>query len=364
MDNNNPNNNGNGFNNQSGQSPNVNGQNVPTQNGNGGYNTQCNNQSQGNYNQPNSTNPNQGNFYQQNGYTQGNNQFNQMGQNPNQQYPGGMNNQNPNGFGAKFKQFISTTKGKVISIVVVAALVIGTVIIVTNPFQKDTDIDLATDAYCTFTGINGKGEVNEELLNVNNSYEYSKNNDDKDINAFLDTVTYTMDKKSGLSNGDTITVTANYDEEKADDLHLNITNDKCTLKVKDLEVLYQSSDKVTSDIVTKVKTVMDTSANQALKNTIDGDASISGATIEYQSMYFGFNNSTDDPSNMMVGIYKLSLSGHHYYIYWYLKDVTDQGVSLMIPEMKELTDSFDGSIDTAVNSVKTDFSSYSFTEVK
>ncbi|MCD7839661.1 MAG: hypothetical protein LUG46_03425 [Erysipelotrichaceae bacterium] len=117
--------------------------------------------------------------------------------------------------------------------------------------QNDITISLLSDAgvSCTFYGYSGTGRVNEANFDYT-SIEYDET--DEDVTNFLKTIRLSYDDSETLSDGDTLTVTAMYNEERAEELNLDIENDTYDVTV-DLPTLYSSPEDIPDDIVTAAK---------------------------------------------------------------------------------------------------------------
>ncbi len=105
-------------------------------------------------------------------------------------------------------------------------------------FKKEIPLDLTTGLEVQFNGENGSGTVS-----VTKNIEYDGLNET--VKRFIDSVTYSINPESGLSNGDLITVTAHYDDELRKLGSVVVENPTKEIQVEDLLTISVSDDKET-----------------------------------------------------------------------------------------------------------------------
>jgi len=136
-------------------------------------------------------------------------------------------------FITKFKSFISSKHGKIITgcIVTIAFVVIVVLNILSN---HKTTIDLTKGVVVEFSGVDGAGFARV----VDNKWNYD--GDLQDVDTFLNSVDFYLEEDDNLSNGDEITVSAKYSDEMADEYKVNPTNTTIKIKVKGLDIEFDS----------------------------------------------------------------------------------------------------------------------------
>lgn len=105
-------------------------------------------------------------------------------------------------------------------------------------FKKEIPLDLTTGLEVQFNGENGSGTVS-----VTKNIEYDGLNET--VKRFIDSVTYSINPESGLSNGDIITVTVHYDDELRKLGSVVVENPTKEIQVEDLLTISVSDDKET-----------------------------------------------------------------------------------------------------------------------
>ena len=115
--------------------------------------------------------------------------------------------------------------------------------------KDGTKIDVFEDLQVTFTGIAPKGEV--EI--VNNSTD-----------DFVSDIYFSADKTSGLSNGDVVTITANYDKYQAQDELLVVTQETKEFTVEGLSEYLTSAEQITDE----VRAALDNKAKEAVNASL------------------------------------------------------------------------------------------------
>ncbi len=106
-----------------------------------------------------------------------------------------------------------------------------------------TKLDASKICKITYDGVNGKGRITIELDEEQEDLKKALNDASDNGNAFdalkeiqaLSSIDYDADKKTDLSNGDEITITANYDEDKLKEYKYKLTNTEFKVTVKGLK---------------------------------------------------------------------------------------------------------------------------------
>jgi len=89
-------------------------------------------------------------------------------------------------------------------------------------------MDMTQALEVSFSGSNGAGVAEVK------SNDIMYDNTNEKIAAFVESITYDFDPDTKLSNGDTVSVTVNYDEEMADKLNIQPKNLTKSFTVDDL----------------------------------------------------------------------------------------------------------------------------------
>ncbi|MCD7840186.1 MAG: sigma-70 family RNA polymerase sigma factor [Erysipelotrichaceae bacterium] len=205
--------------------------------------------------------------------------------------------------------------GNSVKYIVVAAVAIGGAtggyMVYNSTSNNAVTIDLLTEETISYeiSGANGSGTI-EATLNEE-AIDYNSNND---ISSFLADITFSYDQQASLSNGDVVTITANYDENKADELGLKIEHDTYSVTITDLLSVYTSIDQIPDNIISELRTYSDNYLKEGFVQS-DEDTTI---TYDYVSMWLAVK---DDSTNYVVIVYKETKDIHFYvggtnYIYY------------------------------------------------
>ncbi len=185
----------------------------------------------------------------------------------------------------KLQAFAKDPKGKktLIGIVsVCAVVVVGCVGFSLYNMFKKTPLDLVSDVQVTFSGYDGEGSAT-----VEGTADYDHTN--ADITSFIYGVTYEVENNGELSNGDEVTITANYSKETANSLKLDITKASKTIEVEGLDEVYRTWDDLSKK---DQKTVLDRAYDKVMKKAKD---------TTYQ--YFGKETITVNSLNQIAAYY-------------------------------------------------------------
>lgn len=157
---------------------------------------------------------------------------------------------------SKAKAFLATPNGKKTAIIAVVALVIICIIwvVVSN---KKTKIDVFNECQFTVTGVNGKGYGRISGCNV----EYDK--EDENQRRFMYSLSYEIENNGSISNGDKVKVTVKYDEEKAAEYKIAVSETTKEFEASGLTEYYEKIKDVPNAIVK--------SADKAIKEKANWD---------------------------------------------------------------------------------------------
>lgn len=214
-------------------------------------------------------------------------------------------------------------KRKKIIMSVVVAIVIATAsyIIYVNFFKK-THVDLTKNISVRFSGTSGSAYTTSSM--VSNDFQYDES--DARLNLFYKSITYTFDKSSGLSNGDTIKVTAKYNTVLADELKFKIDTTSKTVKVKGLAERFTNASKISDDILSEMKAEATSKITQMASSATT--SSFKGSAKLY-SLYFGRYSGASYNSDAVIAVASAKLTyipmgvSHSYYFYTYTTSKVD-----------------------------------------
>ena len=164
----------------------------------------------------------------------------------------------------KVKNLTKKQKLTILGVAAAAVILIGGVTIY-NTFFNFEELDLIANVQPpTFSGYNGEGIVENAPSKGDIDYDIT----DENMEAFLDDITYTLDKTESLSNGDEVTITAVYSEETAKALKIKVTEDTMTVKVSGLIERYAEGNSIPKEEVEAVAKVMDQRAEECAQSSL------------------------------------------------------------------------------------------------
>lgn len=168
-------------------------------------------------------------------------------------------------------------------------------------FLREANIDVTSNIQISYTGVNGNAtaEVMETAGDINQRTQ-----------ALLDTVNYTVEPNTGLSNGDTILVSATYDEKIAAQYHYNVINAQKEIVVEGLSDRYPNIASINETYLADMENAAGRYADNNKENIFlleyeeynvrDWDAD------DAQCVYSAFMSSNTSPSgDRMIYIYQL-----------------------------------------------------------
>ena len=168
-------------------------------------------------------------------------------------------------------------------------------------FLREANIDVTSNVQIRYTGVNGNAtaEVMETAGDINQRTQ-----------ALLDTVTYTVEPNTSLSNGDIILVTATYDEKIAAQYHYNVINARKEILVEGLSNRYPNIAAIDSEYME----AMQMAANRYVDNNRENIFNLEYDQYDVDEweaqdaicVYSAFMSSTNSPSaDRMIYIYQL-----------------------------------------------------------
>ncbi len=168
----------------------------------------------------------------------------------------------------------------------------------------------------TFSGYDGEGIVETYPQSGNFDYDKTKIG----IEEFIDDVTYSIDKTEGLSNGDEVTITAEYSEQTAKALKIKVTEDVLKVKVEGLVERYKDEAEISREDLKLIYTAMDADAE-----TFVNDYFQSEEQVDWERLAVIFaraqEKSYDTYDDKLFGIYRVN---HGEKISYFRVDVTEE----------------------------------------
>ncbi len=154
----------------------------------------------------------------------------------------------------KTTNFVKSKNGKVLLGGILVVLIAFGAYKVWDTFFNKVELNLVDGLEIRSDGYNGQGTAYVDTNNRILDYDTFAGNED--ILEFINDVSYEVvggDKVNGeLSNGDTVTIRAIYDEEEAKELKLSIT-DETTDTVENLLTKYKKAEDVNKDVLNKLE---------------------------------------------------------------------------------------------------------------
>lgn len=125
-----------------------------------------------------------------------------------------------------------------------------------DKYLNRTDVDVLKNVKLEYDGISG--EADADIASNKISYK----GDDDEVKEFLNNnITYSLSKDSGIKNGDTITVTAGYNEDRAKELKLNLKDTKKKIKVSGLDHRFDQAGDIPSEMLSTLRNDADEETN-------------------------------------------------------------------------------------------------------
>lgn len=270
--------------------------------------------------------------------------------------PGGYPNAPKSSF--DFKAFIKSKNGKITVGVIAVVLVAFIGYKIYDNFFNYTEIDLAKNITCEFTGKDGEGYITD----VKNDIDYDKNN--QQLAAFVNDTSLDYDTSYELSNGDEVTITVKYSEETAKANKIKVTNDSKTFKVKGLIERYKNAAALPDDLIEE----LESEANDEAEDQFDDGYS---TTYNYSldSMWFA----KGDDYDRGIAVYKVDatrtsswnneVTQNTYYYAFYTSTEIDSAY-LDDDNSHYWRYTYLNAAEGVENSLKTEFDDYSIEKIK
>lgn len=266
---------------------------------------------------------------------------------------------------------LSRTAKKVIISVICAACVIGIIVtgyfVYSNFIYKNT-VNVMDGVSITYDSEKLSGESTADL-----SYNWPaayKNN--VEIQNFLNSIQFTLNKKENIANGDKLEVQAKISQADENKYRVRLTGNLFkNVTVSGLASAVTSMDQITQDDLKKFEADGLDAVNNQSKDNLDSNTTV---TVSFVGWYYDFNTDTSSSSNIysyldmppLVGVYQV----HKAYNSQYFQDTTDSYTSyalsnLIVDKDKKLqTDKIKKSLDSVYVSQPDDLIMKGYTKVK
>ena len=173
-------------------------------------------------------------------------------------------------------------------------------------FLRTSEVDVTQHVVLEYSGESGSAsvEVRSEEISVNQR-----------LQDFYDSLEFTVTPSEGLSNGDEITITADYDSDLAQQYHLEPINLTRTVKVEGLPNRYGSISDIPQELLDGLSKHADAYLDKHMSAILDNDFtdfySMDDVKLENtETVYQAFMKSkTSENSDRLIVIYRLQASG-------------------------------------------------------
>lgn len=203
---------------------------------------------------------------------------------------------------------------KMVRIIVVIVLVISCGAVWAT-YYNYTSVNVLKNVKLSYDGVSGDATAKVQ------SNKIAYNGDDQDVKDFLNSITYSLSENSNISNGDTITVTAEYDQSKAKSLKLKLTDTTKNITVRNLAHRYDD----VSDIPSEMFTELYNRADDIMNNDAYKDVENNDYDLTFARAFF-VKDDDSDTGDCFVSCYKVvdtyddGTSGS-FYAYTYVFDL-------------------------------------------
>lgn len=173
-------------------------------------------------------------------------------------------------------------------------------------FFRTTDVDVTENITLTYHGESESAFV--EVIN-------DKANYNQRIQEFIDSIQYSVDPSTNLKNGDSIMVSADYDDELANRYHIQPIHTEREIIVKDLPERLNDSKQLTSDFVTMLTKRSESYLKKHIDQILNEDFTVfylnaEPKLVETRNVYRLFLDAKDNTQkDKVVDIYTIKAKG-------------------------------------------------------
>lgn len=154
-------------------------------------------------------------------------------------------------------------------------------------------------------------DIEVEVKGVSPNLEMSVNNNNSD--SFIRTVTYSLSQSSGLSNGDKVTITANYSETAANEAGKVVANDTMEYEITGYAEYISKVDEFSDDIKNSIKSEF----VEEVKDQTEYDNDSWYSIIYYKYDNIGYNETFTTSEPELVKLYLLTPKNESSTYSWY-----------------------------------------------
>lgn len=173
-------------------------------------------------------------------------------------------------------------------------------------FLRTSEVDVTKHIILQYSGENGSASlrVRSEEISVNQR-----------LQDFYDSLRFTATPSEDLSNGDTVTITVEYDHELAQQYHLEPINVVRTITVEGLPDRYENAAAIPQELLSSLSAHADAYLEKHLSAILENDftdfyqaqeVTLDSSKIIYQA--FMKSKSTDN-SDRLITVYRLDAHG-------------------------------------------------------
>lgn len=189
-------------------------------------------------------------------------------------------------------------KNKLIYFVALGSMCAILVLIMYNFFYRTIEVDVMKNVKLVYTQENGTASV---------SVENSSGDINKRTEEFLNSVEYSVTPNENLSNGDTIHVTATYDESLASQYHYKAINTEADFIVEGLNNRLESKEYISKEYLDDInQSALDYIEEHADEiYLLDHQEDASAHFVSSTPLYVAFLKSNSTTSDRVVSLCKL-----------------------------------------------------------
>lgn len=219
---------------------------------------------------------------------------------------------------------LSKMSKKIIISIVCAVCAIGVIVagyFVYSKFIYKNTVDVMSGVSITYDTEKLSGD---STANISYSWPTSYKNN-VEIQNFLNTVQFTLNKKSNISNGDKLEVQAKISQEDEDKYRVKLAGNLFkSITVSGLSSSVTSMDEITQNNLKQFEADGLNAVNNQSKDNLDSNTTV---TVSFIGWYYNFNTNTSSSSNVysymgmptLVGVYQV----HKAYNSQYFQNTTD-----------------------------------------
>lgn len=199
----------------------------------------------------------------------------------------------------KAQQFFKSKNGKIVIGVVIVAIIAFVGYKVWDTFFNKITVDAFANMQVEFDGYDGSGKAYIKDSDI----DYDRTN--AQLEQFIQTISFDIEKNGELSNGDKVKVKAVYSQETAKQLKVVLKEETKEFEVSGLTIKYQNAAEIDKDIYTKAY-------NTAIQEA--SGPSYNDSTKTFYKAYYVKQDQKDiaDQNNRLVFVFKETYTSYDY----------------------------------------------------